>query len=95
MIIKEGKDFNVVKSVVEYKGPAEFDDILDIYVRIDKIGRSSVAWQLATYKRRDESLVTLGEIIWVYSDQQARRSEPVPDDLRERLLHPGDVSDTL
>lgn len=95
MLTEEGKDFNVVKSVVEYKGPAEFDDILDIYVRIDKIGRSSVTWRLATYKRRDDTLVTLGEIVWVYSDQQARRSEPVPDDLRERLLHPNDPSNPV
>ena len=84
--IGEHKDFNVVKSVIEYSRPAFFDDLLDIYVRVGRIGRSSLQWELLTIRRSDQQPVCRGEIIWVYSDQIARQSEAIPENLKQQLL---------
>src|SRR3954454_4390665 len=35
---------------VEYHAPARFDDLLEVFVRVVRIGRSSLTWDLAAYK---------------------------------------------
>lgn len=71
------------KASIEYHAPARFDDLLDIGVRCVDIGRSSMRFVLEIY-RGDEQLVS-GEMTYVYADSRVRKSEPVPDDWRERL----------
>ncbi len=36
---------------VEYHAPARFDDLLEVFVRISRIGRSSVTYEFAAYRR--------------------------------------------
>lgn len=72
----------VVKSTVEYRSPARFDDVLDICVRTARIGGSSMR-VLVEIRRGDELLVE-GENIYVYADQG--QSQRIPDALRA-LIH--------
>jgi acyl-CoA thioester hydrolase len=74
----------VAKATVEYHGSARFDDMLDIGVRLAKIGRSSMRFVPEIY-RSGEHLIS-GELIYVYRDPVSEKSAEVPAELRELLV---------
>ena len=86
---REENDFNVVKSVLELKQSARADDLLDVCVKIGRIGRSSLTWELAIFRENEETPCTFGEIIWVYANQHERKSVAIPEELRQKLLSVG------
>jgi acyl-CoA thioester hydrolase len=81
----QGKDFHVVKATVEYHAPMKYDDELEIYIRAGRVGRSSITWELAIFRKNEDELLSSGEVIWVYTDQQTHKSTPLPAELIERL----------
>lgn len=79
---RTGTDFHVVKAVVEYKVPIRYDDEIEIYVRVARIGRSSVTFQFAIYPQEGDKLLSTGEVIWVNTNQSTHKSTAVPEDFR-------------
>ncbi|MFO7705494.1 MAG: thioesterase family protein [Halopseudomonas sp.] len=88
-----GSDFFAVRTLLEYRSPARFDDLLDVQVRIARLGNTSMQFLIGIY-RGDELLVN-GEIVYVHADQSSRRPSPIPLSFRtavsgfERLLPDG------
>jgi acyl-CoA thioester hydrolase len=83
-------DFAMRASTVEYHAPARFDDLLEVFVRIARIGTTSVtyeheAFRLSADEQTDE-LMCRAEQTLVWIDLAARRPLPVPDSLRTRVL---------
>ncbi len=72
------------KATIEYHAPARFDDLLDIGVRCAELGRSSMRFVLEIH--RGEELLVSGEMTYVYADSRIRKSQPIPDAWRERLM---------
>jgi acyl-CoA thioester hydrolase len=71
------------KAEIEYLASAHFDDELDIGVRCEKIGRSSLAMALAIF--RGDELLILGSLVYVYADAQAKQSVEIPAQWRSAL----------
>ena len=82
--LSQGSDMYVKKAMVEYHAAAGYDDILDVCVRVARIGRSSVQFLLEIH-RGDEHLID-GEIVYVNADPSSRKSAAVPQFLREAVL---------
>ena len=78
-----GTDLFVVKAGIEYCAPAHYDDLLDICVRTDRIGNSSLQFRVGVF-RGDEHLIA-GELIYVNADPATRKSIGVPAELRELI----------
>ena len=78
-----GGDMYVKRASVEYHASAEMDDFLDVCMRCDRIGNSSMTFAGAIF-RGDELLIT-GELVYVYADPVAKKSQPVPAALRDML----------
>ena len=78
-----GTDLFVVKAGIEYRAPAHFDDVLDIGVRTQRIGNSSLQFRIAIF-RDDEHLIA-GELVYVNANPETRTSSTVPAALRERI----------
>jgi acyl-CoA thioester hydrolase len=78
-----GTDLFVVKAGIEYHGPAHYDDILDIGVRVARIGNSSMRFELGIF-RGDQHLIG-GELIYVNAVPATRKASPVPSGLRELI----------
>jgi len=76
-----GGDLFVRKATVEYLGAARYDDLLDIGLRFDGVGTSSMRFRGAVF-RRDELLASC-ELVYVFADPGSRRALPVPTALRE------------
>jgi acyl-CoA thioester hydrolase len=82
-LLAQGSDMFVKKSLIEYHAPAEYDDVLDVLVRVARIGRSSVQFLLEIH--RGATLLVNGEVVYVNADPQARRATPVPAFLRAAI----------
>ena len=79
-----GGDLYVVKSTLEYKASAVYDDLLHIGMRCQRIGNSSITFQACAF-RGNQVLVT-GELVYVYADPATQTSKSVPQELRDTLL---------
>jgi acyl-CoA thioester hydrolase len=82
-LLDAGSDLFVVKAIVEYKSSARYDDQIDIYCRVARIGRSSVQFLFEIY--RDDDLLVTGENIYVNADPKTKQSAPVPAILRDAI----------
>ena len=71
---------------VEYFAPARFDDELEIYARVSRIGRTSVTFQFAAYKIPEDTLMVTAHQTLVYVDLDERKALPVPDDYRAAVV---------
>ena len=79
-----GGDLYVKKASIEFHASAHFDDRLDIALRCDRVGNSSMVFSGAIF-RGDELLITC-ELIYVFADPSTQTAKPVPDALRQVLL---------
>jgi acyl-CoA thioester hydrolase len=81
----EGRDFVMRASEVEYHAPARFDDLLEIFVRTARIGRTSTTYECAAYRvDQDELMVTARQTL-VLVDVEERRAREIPHDYRDLI----------
>lgn len=80
-----GTDFHVVKTVVEFFDPSYFDDEIEVHVRTGKIGRSSLTFFIEIFPKNEETVLVKGEVVWVNTDQKAKKSAPLPEELVAKL----------
>ncbi len=81
----EGAEFVMRASEVEYFAPARFDDLIESFVRVRRIGHSSVTYECAAYRLPDETLMVTATQTVVLVDLAARRPTRVPEELRRPL----------
>ena len=74
---KSKKDFHVIKTTIEYKKPISFDQVIDLGVKISKIGNTSLTFDISIYSNRKNILLAEGNIIQVYTDQIKKCSTPL------------------
>ena len=77
-------DLFVRKATLDYLGSARYDDLCDVGLRCEHIGKSSLRFVAALF--RGETLLVHGELVYVFADPVAQTSKPVPDVLRELFL---------
>ena len=80
-------DTAMVKATLEYSAPARVDDILDIYVRVSRIGNTSVTLDMEIYLQGTDKRLTTGQAVCVGYDPATGTTRPVPADLRELIQH--------
>jgi acyl-CoA thioester hydrolase len=76
------RQFVARASMVEYHAPARFDDLLEVFVRVRRLGRSSMSWSLAVHRDRDDTLMCTSEQTLVLVELEARRPTPIPEEFR-------------
>ncbi len=81
----EGAEFVMRASNVEYHAPARFDELLECFVRIQRLGRTSVAYDLCAVRLPDDELMVTSTQTLVLIDRATRRPTPIPDALREPI----------
>lgn len=76
-------DLYVRKATLEYHASALYDDLLDVGIRCQRIGNSSVVFGAGVF--RGDRLLVSGELVYVFADPATQRSKPVPEALRALL----------
>lgn len=78
-----GGDIFVRRNTLAYHAPARLDDWLDIGMRCERIGTSSITLNWAVWSQG--RLLVTGEVVYVFTDLASGRSAPVPEAVRHQL----------
>lgn len=69
-------------STVVYEAPARFDDLLEVFVRTKRIGRTSLTNEYCAVRVEDDAVMCTAEQTLVLVALPERRPTPIPDDYR-------------
>ncbi|CAN5320931.1 hypothetical protein BH20ACT13_BH20ACT13_18720 [soil metagenome] len=67
---------------VEYHAPARFDDLIEAFVRVSRIGRTSMSYQFAAYRLPEEEVMVTADLTVVLVDLAERKPVPIPEAVR-------------
>ena len=82
----EAGNFVMRANDVEYFAPAVFDDEIEVFVRVSRIGRTSVTFEFAAYRVPGDELMVTAHQTLVCIDLADRKARPVPDAFREPVM---------
>jgi acyl-CoA thioester hydrolase len=80
-----GNEFVMRACTIEYFAPAVFDDEIDVYIRLARLGRTSATFECAAYRVPDDVLMVTATQTLVLVDLEERRAVPIPEAYRERI----------
>jgi acyl-CoA thioester hydrolase len=83
--LETGGEFVMRASDIEYHAPARFDDLLEVFIRVSRIGRTSATYEMAAYRVEDDALMVTASQTLVLVDLRERKACPIPDVVRERI----------
>jgi acyl-CoA thioester hydrolase len=75
----------VAETSCKFLKEISFPDALHIGLRLEKLGNSSVIYQLAVFRGEDAEPSALGRFVHVYVDAETRRPIPIPAIIRTAL----------
>ena len=78
-------EFVMRANTIEYLAPARFDDLIEVFIRVARIGRTSVDYELAAYKQEDDVLMVTAQQTLVLVDLGERRARRIPESYREKI----------
>src|SRR6478609_7605411 len=78
-------DFAMRAVTIEYVAGARFDDLLEVFVRVERIGRTSITYDHAVHRVDDDKLMATAKATLVCIALDERRAVPVPDAFRKQL----------
>ena len=81
----EERQFVMRATNIEYLAPAKFDDLIEVFIRIARIGRTSVTYECAAYRVEDDVLMVTANQTLVLIDLDERKPCPIPDWYREKI----------
>jgi acyl-CoA thioester hydrolase len=79
------EQFVMRASSVEYFAPAQFDDPIEIFIRLSTIGRTSATYECAAYRVEDDVLMVTATQTLVLVDLAERRARAIPGWYREAI----------
>jgi len=77
------REFVMRACAIEYLAPAHFDDLVEIFIRVSTIGRTSVTYECAAYRLDDDLLMVTAHQTMVLIDLASHSPCPVLDSFRE------------
>jgi acyl-CoA thioester hydrolase len=80
-----GAEFVMRASTVDYHAPARFDDLIEVFVRLARMGRTSITYECAAYRLPDDTLMVTATQTVVLVNLADRRPTPVPAELHARV----------
>ena len=88
-------DTAVVRTVLEFKSPARVDELVDLYLRISRIGNTSITADMELYHHDSGRLLTTMQVVTVGYASESGTTKPVPDELRRLITHFEDTGEVL
>jgi acyl-CoA thioester hydrolase len=71
----------VVSSSCDYFASIAYPDLIEIGLRVAKLGNSSVQYELAVFKSGEDDACAAGRFVHVFVDRASNQPVPIPDDL--------------
>jgi acyl-CoA thioester hydrolase len=73
------REFVMRANTIEYLAPASFDDLIEVFIRVSRIGRTSVTYDFAAYEVENDVLMVTANQTLVLVDLDERKACPIPD----------------
>ena len=84
-LIESGVDTVLARTTIEFKSAARFDDLLEVYARISKIGKTSLVFDFEIYAQGEDRLVGSATSLYVCVDPKTLEKIAAPEWLRARI----------
>jgi acyl-CoA thioester hydrolase len=78
-------DFAMRAVTAEYVAGARFDDLLEVFVRVERIGTTSITYDHAVYRADDDTLMATAKATLVCIALDERKAVPVPQAFRDQI----------
>ena len=65
--------------------PARFDDLVETFIRVARIGRTSVTYECAAYRMEDDVLMVIAHQTLVLVEIATHTATEVPESFREPI----------
>ena len=75
----------VVNSSCHFLQELTYPEIIEVGVAIEKIGNSSLTYNLAIFKQGQDQAAAQGQFVHVFVDRQSKKSTPIPQQMRDAL----------
>ena len=75
----------VVNSHCNYLAPIAYPDAIEVGLRVNKLGNSSVTYGVAIFKEDEDTACAYGDFIHVFVEHAANKSVPIPEPIRNAL----------
>jgi acyl-CoA thioester hydrolase len=82
---RRDREFVMRACTIDYLAPARFDDLVEIFVRVARIGRTSVTYECAAYRLDDDVLMVTAHQTLVLVELATHTAAPVPEPFRETI----------
>jgi acyl-CoA thioester hydrolase len=80
-----GVEFVMRACTIEYHAPAVFDDELELFIRVARIGRTSATYECAAYRASDDALMVTATQTLVLVDLEERKACEIPQEFRDTI----------
>jgi acyl-CoA thioester hydrolase len=75
----------VVETRCTYFASVAYPDALEVGLKVVKLGRTSVTYEVAIFRTTDDQAAAVGSFTHVYVDRASNRPAPVPEEVRALL----------
>ena len=75
----------VVSSYCNFFSPLSFPDVLELGLRVQKLGKSSVTYEIGVFQEGAERVSAVGGYTHVFVDNESRKSATIDDETRSGL----------
>lgn len=79
-------EMHVVQANVHFRQPLRFDDAVEGWTRIKRIGRSSIAFEFELRVEGSEAAAAVIDLHYVHVDLGSGKSAEIPQAMRDRIL---------
>ncbi len=75
----------VIETQCNYFASVAFPERVTAGLRVTKLGKSSVRYEVGIFREGEESASAQGHFVHVYVDRDSRKPSAIPDDMRSLL----------
>ena len=75
----------VVETSCTYHKPISFPDVIEAAIKIDRLGNSSIRYNIGLFKKGDSEPCATGYFVHVYVDRLSRKPRKIPLLFRNKL----------
>lgn len=75
----------VASSACDYFASIAYPDLIEVGVRVAKLGNSSVQYELAIFREGEQEASAAGRFVHVFVERASNRPTPIPSRLRAAL----------
>jgi acyl-CoA thioester hydrolase len=58
-----------------------FDDLVEVFIRVSRVGRTSITYDFAAYRVEDDLLMVTARQTLVLVDLEERKAYPIPEEM--------------